>query len=564
MQHSRSGPQLPKELVLAIARYLWYGCASWSAGKQRLVPLGITNCRRFKVLSSRSREILRVCRAWRQATFAEHSRYTFGDCYFDAAAHPLPYLLPGTTKEVWLRYDGALLFGSWAIKWTQGVLHTSGSQRGEKIGIDTLVVIIVESPNTTTTDVEDSRAKCLADACLQALEPRTIQFFSQPCSHSEFKCRALGVGDRFARFYSHLSRLPVETPLLTSIETSKIGCNNSMIRLISATANSLEYLRIGCLGLSELQLLVSGARNGGLVFGRLAQLLITLDLRDLHLKMYDIKTTHFPNLDLLHVDLLESDISPSHETSMSIFEYSYLIDIFLHSPLSVRSLRLPLAWDAVELLTPTMLSHVRRLKLNEISMEGEHILDVDEANQILSNALELSNIRSISLNCTALDTELPLFLRCSLLHTLDIPFYALRIDQIVHLLKHLPLLAIFVCQLAEDYCPTTSPSTGEQSIDEETQRRLGASYDSPINTSIWSLSVHVYPKMSQQLTRLLFALIAALPTIRRAILPKDLCPPLREYLVNSRNSSNHRWSAKLLDNVNICPLASTMTAPTAL
>ncbi|KAJ2549525.1 hypothetical protein EV175_004416 [Coemansia sp. RSA 1933] len=555
---TRSVPQLPKELVLAVARYLWYGCASWTEGKKLAVPLGITNCRRFRVLSSRNRQVLHVCRSWRQATLAEHCRYTFGDCYFDAAARPLPYFLPGTTKELWLRYDGALLFGSWAIRWTQSVLQIPGNWGAEKISIDALIVIIVESPNTTTTDTEDSRARLLADACLQVLEPRNIQFFSQPCAHSDYQCDTFGVGDRFARFYTHLSRISAEPPLLTSIETSKIGCNNSMIRLISATAESLEYLRIGCLRLSELQLLLSGARNGGLVFNRLTQLLVTLDLRDLQLKMYNIKTTHFPNLELLHVNLLESDISPSHETSMGIFEYSYLIDIFFHSPLRARSLRLPLAWDVVEILTPAMLHHVHNLNLTEITMEGEHLLDGEESNQMLCCAFELPAIRSISLNCTALDTGLPVQFHCSLLHTLDIPFYALRIDQLVHLLSRLPQLAILHCRLAKPACPLELLLIDEKQDTEKDAQKLpppfGVSCDTPASVSLCSLSVFVPPATCQQLTHRLFSLIAALPAIRQATLPKDLCPSLNEHLVNAKAACTHRWSARLLDNIKIHPL----------
>ncbi|KAJ1765245.1 hypothetical protein IW140_006460 [Coemansia sp. RSA 1813] len=479
MQRTHPRPQLPRELVLAIARYLWYGCTYWKESKQRFVPLGITNCRRFRVLSSRNREILHVCRSWRHATLAEHNRYVFGDCYFDAEPRALPFLLPETTKEIWLRYDGALLFGSWAIKWTQSALQMPDNQCTEKTSIDSLVIIITESPNTATTNVEDSRAKILADVCLQALEPRNVQFFSQPCADSESQYEALGVGDKFARFYSHFSRISVEPPLLTSIETSKVGCNNSMIRLISATAHSLEYLRIGYLRLSELQLLISGATKDGLVFNRLSQLIITLDLHDLRLKMYDIKTTHFPNLDLLYVDLLESDISSDHETSMSIFEYDYLIDIFFHSPLNARILRLPLSWDTVEILTPRMLGNVRNLKLNEISMEGEHLLDSEEANQMLCNALELPDIRSVSLNCTTLETALPLNLHCTRLHTLDIPFYALRIDQLIHLLNCLPLLAILRFQLTKRACPTTLPKGNGQTMDENAQNIISSLYDSP-------------------------------------------------------------------------------------
>ncbi|KAJ1986586.1 hypothetical protein EDC05_006232 [Coemansia umbellata] len=539
---SISGPHLPDELVLAIAKYLWYGCISWKAYRHN-IPLGITACRRYAVLSSRDREILHVCRPWRHAVIGEYRKYVFGDCQLEATPRPLAYLTPGVTKAVWLRYDGALLFGSWAIKWTQSVLHLPEC-KPQDFCIDALIIVIVESPNTATTSVEDMRASCLAKVCKQALSPKQISFFSQPCTAISRGKKTIGVGDRFARLYSHFASLPTESPPLVSIETSRIGCNSNMIWLITAAACSLEYLRIGCLGPSELQQLIYKPNNTHLVFNRLRELIVTLDLNDSQLKPYEIKTLHFPSLALLHIELPDSGISPRHETSLSLFEYSFLIDLFFFRPSSTNMLKIPLAWDTVEVLVPEMLSQVRSLVLSEIILEGEHVLDNEEASQMLSNAFGLQNIRSISLDCATQETALPIFLNCSFLHTLDIPYYTLSANQMAQLLSSLSTLVILNCKLASGNEELTT-SADDQVMVQSSLDSLFATYDIPASTSLWDLSVYVHPSTSKNIVYQLFALIGAVPSIQNVTLPSDICPILRNYLAQTNINASHQWSSKI-------------------
>ncbi|KAJ1851377.1 hypothetical protein LPJ76_006125, partial [Coemansia sp. RSA 638] len=181
------------------------------------------------------------------------------------------------TKEVWLRFDGELLFGNWAIEWARTAL----SHATQSMSIEKLIMVIVEAPNTMTTAIENVRAKALVDVCQQALLPREIGLFSQPCVAEVSGVQSRGIGDKFACLFVHFCHMKVP-PILTSIDTSRIS-HDSMLWLIGSNARTLEYLRIGSVFPSDLQQLVSEI-SGDLVFGRLREIQMTLDLEDSQLK----------------------------------------------------------------------------------------------------------------------------------------------------------------------------------------------------------------------------------------------------------------------------------------
>ncbi|KAJ2356841.1 hypothetical protein GGF43_001826, partial [Coemansia sp. RSA 2618] len=313
-------------------------------------------------LTTRDPAILGVCCWWRRVLLGDFGRFVIANCHMDSKSALIPFLSPAHTKEVWLRFDGALLFGNWAIEWARMAL----SHGTQPMSIERLIIVVVEAPNTVTTDPENMRAKELVDVCQHALQPRKIGLFSQPCGGEIAGVRPRGIGDKFACLYMHFCQMEMP-PLLTSIDTSRIS-HESMLWLIANNARALEYLRVASVLPSDLQHMVSRT-FGDLVFSHLREIHMTLDLYDSQLEEYDITTAHFPNLELLFVDIPTHEISSQHETGLSIFEHAFLTDLFLGKCNRLRSVRFPIAWDTIEILTPNMLSRVHELTLYQVSME---------------------------------------------------------------------------------------------------------------------------------------------------------------------------------------------------
>ncbi|KAJ2466059.1 hypothetical protein EV174_006575, partial [Coemansia sp. RSA 2320] len=114
---------------------------------------------RLAHVARRRPALLGVCRAWRRALYGEFSRVVFGDCQLGSGMAPLAFLHPATTREVWLRFDGALLFGSRAVEWARSVLA-----RGHcGLAVDSLLLVIYGPCGSATTAIEDARGQQLAE-----------------------------------------------------------------------------------------------------------------------------------------------------------------------------------------------------------------------------------------------------------------------------------------------------------------------------------------------------------------------------------------------------------------
>ncbi|KAJ2877809.1 hypothetical protein H4R27_006066, partial [Coemansia aciculifera] len=345
---ARYAPQiatrLPAELLQCIARYLRHDHAA-QAPSEHLSPSGTSMHTRMGFLTHRYPTVLYVCRAWRYALYGEYSRFTYGDCTLESSAAPLAFLNPASTKEVWLRFDGALLFGSWAIEWAHRVL----AHGFPGLSVDSLVVVIVGRASRTTTDTEDARCQELVSACLRALRPRRIHFYGPSYAWGLFGNGKADSGDKFARLYHYIAQVArssmamIPVPSLSSIDTGGIG-HTSMRLLVARNAHSLLYLRIERVGPNQLRSLVFDT-VGSVVFGQLRELQLTLDINDAQLAAYSINLPHFPCLEALHVLLSDSDVSTRHETRLSIHEHNFLTDLFFFGPSQLRQLSLPLAWD---------------------------------------------------------------------------------------------------------------------------------------------------------------------------------------------------------------------------
>ncbi|KAJ2306450.1 hypothetical protein IWW55_000701 [Coemansia sp. RSA 2706] len=546
---------LPGELLLSIARYLWYGPGTL-AGPWREKPLGISKCNRFMQLTTREPAILGVCRRWRHAVLSDFGRFVIANCHLESRSASIPFLSPDYTREVWLRFDGALLFGNWAIEWAREAL----GRGGEAMAIEKLIMVIVEAPNTATTAVEDMRAKALVGICQQALAPRKIGLFSQPCGAEIPGVQSKGIGDKFACLYVHFHQMDAP-PILSSIDTSRIS-HESMLWLIAGNAATLEYLRIASVLPSHLQQLVSDT-SGDLVFSRLREVQMTLDLEDSSLKPYRITTTHFPRLEVLFVDMPADGISPQYETGLSIFEHAFLTDLFLSKRSQLRSLRFPVSWDTIDILTSELLPEACDLTLYQISMEGEHVPDSEESSQLLWNMLSLSHARQVTLNTASSSTELPLQLVCTRLRSLVISGYHLSAEQIHHLLCEILSLRILHCQLGEgspaglatadlavnqahiartEYCWKASTSTRPHDDD-----RLGLTTPRAMRT----LNIRIPPGTSDASIQRFFSVIAALPCIRTIYLPGQLNRPLYRHLQQASKACRHCWSETMLDSIRI-------------
>ncbi|KAJ1725546.1 hypothetical protein LPJ53_000216 [Coemansia erecta] len=282
-----------------------------------------------------------------------------------------PFICTGSTVEVWLRFDGILLFGSWATEWAAMTLgHGSPG-----FSIQTLTIVIVESPVSAITPNEDMRARMLADVCSVALKPQAIGFMSQSCASKDTIAPGCDVGKKFGCIYSHMSRAQ-NPPALTSIETGTID-SDYMLWLVANSAGTLKCLRIRSTRPSTLQQLLCDTVDD-IVFDSLKDILLILDMNDSLLQPFNITRQYFPSLECLDVVIPPQDIKQNRESSLSIFEHSFLTDLFFYAPGPIRMLNYPLTWDSVEVLTPDILCNIRHVALYEVSLEGEHLLDQDD------------------------------------------------------------------------------------------------------------------------------------------------------------------------------------------
>ncbi|KAJ2816923.1 hypothetical protein FBU31_006406, partial [Coemansia sp. 'formosensis'] len=143
--------RLPAELLQRLACYMGHGRIAQTPSEQHSSPRTSMHTR-MEYLTRRDPTILHVCRAWRCALYGEYSRFTYGDCLLESSAAPLAFLNATSTKEVWLRFDGALLFGSWAIEWA----HHALAHGHPGLSVDSLVVVVVGKAGRITTDTEDA------------------------------------------------------------------------------------------------------------------------------------------------------------------------------------------------------------------------------------------------------------------------------------------------------------------------------------------------------------------------------------------------------------------------
>ncbi|KAJ2835019.1 hypothetical protein GGI24_000089 [Coemansia furcata] len=500
-------------------------------------------------LTRRDPTILHVCRAWRCALYGEYSRFTYGDCLFESSATPLAFLNAASTKEVWLRFDGALLFGSWAIEWA----HHALAHGHPGLSVNSLVVVVVGKAGRITTDTEDVRCRELVGVCLRALRPRRIHFYG---SSSAWELSGYGeadTGDKFARIYNHFAQAvlstmaTIPTPLLGSIDTSRID-HTSMRLLVARNAHSLLYLRIGRVGPNQLRSLVFDT-VGSVVFGQLRELQLTLDTNDGPLAEYTITLPHFPSLNVLHVFISDSDVSTRHETRLSIHEHNFLTDLLFHGSSQLRQLSFPLAWHTVELLTPQLLANIQHLFLSEVSMEGEHVLDDDESGQILAKILDLQHVRSVHLNSVSLSTTLPVLLECAVLQHLIIPFYSLEFGQASELLRQMPTLTLLHCRLVIGSEAVTTPDQRPHVAHEV---NIGSRYHS--STSLRALAVNLLVGDCPEAVRRLANLIFGQQRLRRVFISSSQVALLGGYLHNARARQPLHLNACTLDSLHICDI----------
>ncbi|KAJ1805207.1 hypothetical protein LPJ75_005379, partial [Coemansia sp. RSA 2598] len=418
---------LPEEMILKIGWYLWYSRASPPRGRYRggCDYPDHSSCSRFLQLASRNTSVLSVCRHWRRALLPTYCRVVVGCCQLDSALLPHPFIKSGFTREVWLHFDGYLLFGKWAIECVSVLL--SHVQTG--LSVDSLVIIIADSPPSALTPNERERARSLAEVCQRALLPRSVALVCQPTDDKEStEYYGFDPSSKFEPFYNYLSLAP-NPPQLTAIESTTVN-TQSMIMLISSNSETLERLCVQGISIPTLQKTTKGAEDN-VVFSRLQKLQLVLDQDGTDIQPYDIATRHFPSLRRLDIAINPLDIEPSKDVPLSIYEHNFLVDLFFHdlTHTCLHSLTFPVSWDTVEILSPTLLRNVRHVCLTEISTEGEHLLDDEESNQLLQNILYLGHIRSVVLDNSASHTFIDFSHNWRNLHTLSILNYSLTIDQ---------------------------------------------------------------------------------------------------------------------------------------
>ncbi|KAJ1935468.1 hypothetical protein FBU59_005376 [Linderina macrospora] len=312
--------------------------------------------------------------------------------------------------------------------------------------------------------------------------------------------------------------------------------HDSAIRLIIKSSQTLEYLRIGSVRPSELQKIVSGA-TGEVVFPRMRECLLTLNVDDSRLKQFNIAQPHFPALEFLHIAIPPSDISPEHETTLSIFEHTFLADLFFFGPRTqLRVLNFPLAWDTVEVLSTNVLANAQELLFPTISMENEHVLDNEESNQIMQACLAVRGLRTFCIDSICPQPCLPMIPQCGELGMFCAPSYAFSIDQICTLLAHLPNLYYFQCELALD-CPES----------------VTLSYP---HKSMLRFMLYIPFRPTQLLSECIFGIVSQLPQVLQVRLPFSLCGALCDRIEQEARESTYPWSRRIYENACIVPNSS--------
>lgn len=456
---SRPVARLPDELILLIAQFAWFRPFLPRFGHNAYFNSDDIDSRyrQFIQLTTRNLALLGVCTKWRQALYGEYCRYVAGNCQLDSDPTPLPFLNPAQTREVWLRFDGTLLFGAWVIEWASKVLVANiegdndvlnQQHPSRHMNIRNLVIITSPSPNTITSQAEYQRAGILVETMRRALQPKNISFIGYPFqSANAIYNRQIGCGDKFLRIHEHFGA----TTAVTSIDIEWI-CHDSLYWLVANNVNALELLRVGRARLSQLQNLLfkTTADNSGLIFTRLRNLQLTLDLDDIQLSVHSVSRDHFPELKTLCLNLYPESTFPDYETDLTIFEHDFLTDLFFYCPGKLKILKFPISWDTVELLTPELLSQIRLLSLYQIMKEEEHLPDDEESNQLLEVCLKLVSVRDIHLNCHATSVNVqPLWICGDSLRTLDIPYYSFTIFQVNRMLEKLPVITVLACHIRQ-------------------------------------------------------------------------------------------------------------------
>ncbi|KAJ2595829.1 hypothetical protein GGF39_003681 [Coemansia sp. RSA 1721] len=526
---------LPEEMVLKIGWYVWFNQDQYP--RNSCNSPGYDSIDRFKQLCSRNTSILSVCQHWRRALLPAFCRAVQGDCQMGSAALPHPFIKKGLTKEVWLRFDGYLLFGKWAIELVSNLLNHGQSS----LSIDSLVIIIVNSPPTLPTYNEIERARLLIDICQRALMSRSVAFVSQPQtvlgSNIRFSSDSL---DKFQMIYTYFSLAP-HPPCVTLIEVQSVA-SPAMVQFISSTARTLERLRIKNISIATLQLLLKGAKE--VVFPRLEQLQLVLDTEGVDIQPYNITTQLFPRLACLDIIICPSDIGPSKEASLSIYEHNFLTDLFFHDSARtrLRSLNLPVTWDTVEVLDPKLLENLRYVFLYEVSLEGEHLLDEEESNQLLQNILSLQHVRSVFLTNSAPRTFINFPLQCHNLHTLGISNYSLTVDQVVDIIKHFRFLYFLEFSLINDVAdkdPGAVPAV---------QLRK---YGSALNTSMKNMRANIVPETTAGTVALFGSFIVALPHLQCLTIPRGFCGLVGRSIKYACEKQPYKWGSEMQTPLNI-------------
>ncbi|KAJ1644456.1 hypothetical protein LPJ64_003873 [Coemansia asiatica] len=534
---------LPEEMILKIGWHLWYS---------QTLPLRNCcdypdhgSCSRFLQLAFRNRSILSVCQQWRRALFPAFCRTVVGNCQLDSALVPHPFIRKSLTKEVWLRFDGYLLFGKWAIECVSGLLNHG--QTG--LSVDSLAIVIADSPPSALTPNERERAQLLADACQRALLPRYVSFISQSAIDNESAqyCCRFDPSSKFTTFYNFLCLAP-HPPLLTVVETTVVTSAN-MVRFISSNSEVLERLRIKSISIRTLQQLIKLSQNGA-SFPRLQHLQLVLDQDGADILSYDIQTRHFPSLCYLDIAINPVDIEPSKDVPLSIYEHEFLIDLFFYDSIDthLHTLCFPVSWDTVEVLSPKLLKDLEHIDLSEISLEGEHLLDEEESNQLLQNILSLRHIRSVILNNSSSRTFIDFPLNCYNLHIFSIPNYSLTLEQAVQIMKSACLLSVLNLTLVQD----SVESDHDLKTDAPDIQTL--KYSSALSISIKTMSVNFASDIATSTVALLGDTLAVIPNLKRLFVPHTHVAFIYTSVSNICERQCFKWSSTLQKSLTVSAL----------
>ncbi|KAJ1898354.1 hypothetical protein LPJ71_006178, partial [Coemansia sp. S17] len=195
-----------------------------------------------------------------------------------------------------------------------------------------------------------------------------------------------------------------------------------------------------------------------------------------------------------------------------------------------------------------LLAHIQHLFLREVSLEGEHLLDVDESGQVLAKVLGLRHVRAVHLNSVALKVTLPVLIECSVLRYLVIPFYSLEFGQASELLRQMPTLTLLHCRLVIGSEAATTPDQQQQfHIAHEVS--IGSRYHS--STSLRALAVNLLSNDCPEAVRRLAGLVAAQPRLRRVFTSLHHAEMLDNFLRSVRARQPLHLNTHPSDNLRI-------------